>query len=91
MLSLALLSRIPSSLLPASSHQRLMAVHAKYSLRGTGIAEVIDLALAVATLEASGAKGLVASQDSHVLDLVPTGTAAVGAIVTDQRSITKHK
>jgi hypothetical protein len=40
-----------------------VARHAEDALRGAGIAQVLDLALAVAAAEAVGTEGLVAGQD----------------------------
>ena len=58
-----------------------MTAHAKDSLRRSGVTKVLDLPFAVPTSEASSTEGLVPSKDSQVLDLVATGTAAVGAVV----------
>lgn len=59
-----------------------MTAHAKYALRGSGVTEVIDLAFAVPTAEARGAKGLISSQNGEVLDLVTTRAATISAVVT---------
>jgi hypothetical protein len=64
-----------------------MARHAEDSLRGTGISEVLDLALAVPTSEAIRTEGLVTSKDGQVLDLVPAVVTAVCAIVAYQGAI----
>lgn len=66
-----------------------MARHAEDSLRGTGISEVLDLALAVPTPEAIRTEGLVTSKDGQVLNLVPAVVAAVCAIVAYQGAIPK--
>lgn len=58
---------------------------------GPGIAQVLDLSLAIPTAEACCAKGLVSGQDGQVLNLITASTAAVGAIVADQRAISKQK
>lgn len=68
-----------------------MAVHAKNALRGPSIAQVFDLSLAISTSEAGGAEGLVTSEDCQVLDLVSAGTAAVGAVVTNEGAIAEKK
>lgn len=68
-----------------------MALHAEDALAGAGIAQVFDLALAVATLEAVGAEGLVAGQDREVLDLVAACAAAIGAVVADEGSVAEKK
>ena len=65
-----------------------MAVHAKYPMRSPGIPEILDLSLAVPASEACRAEGLVSGEDSQVLDLVPAGAAAVGAVVADERAVT---
>ena len=41
-----------------------MAVHTKDALRCAGIAQILDLPLAIPALEAVGAKGLVTCEDS---------------------------
>jgi hypothetical protein len=64
-----------------------MTRHAEDTLRGTGISEVLDLALAVPTPEAIRTECLVASKDSQVLNLVPAVIAAVSAIVAYQGAI----
>lgn len=58
-----------------------MAVHAKDALRGSRVAEVLNLFLAIATLEAIRAEGLITSQDCQVFDLVSAAAAAVSAVV----------
>ena len=68
-----------------------MALHAKDALRGFGVPQVLNLLLAVATLEAAGTKSLVTGQDSQILNLVPTRAAAVGAIVADEGAIAKEQ
>ena len=79
------------SLFPPSCHQTLVAAHAKNALRCAGIAQVLDLPLAVATSETAGAKRLVAGQNGKVLDLVSTRTTTVGAVVADQRAIAEQE
>jgi len=74
-------------LLPPPCHERIVTVHAEHALRSPRIPQVFDLLLAVATSKTAGAIGLVASQNSEVLDLVATGTAAVRAVVADQRAV----
>lgn len=68
-----------------------MAGHAKDTLRGAGIAQVLDLALAVAAAEAIGAEGLVARQDGQVFDLVAAVVAAVGAVVAYQGAVAEQQ
>ena len=78
-------------LLAPPGHQRLVARHAEDALRGAGIAQVLDLALAVAASETVGAEGLVARQDGQVLDLVAAVVAAVRAVVAYQRAVAEQQ
>ena len=78
-------------LLLPPGHERFVTGHTEDALRGAGIAEVLDLAVAAATSEAIGAKGLIAGQDGEILNLLVAGVAAVGAIVADQRSIAQQE
>lgn len=68
-----------------------MASHAKNALRCARIAQVLDLALAVAASKAIRAEGLVAGQDGQVLDLVAAVVAAVRAVVADERSVAEEQ
>ncbi|KAL9057947.1 MAG: hypothetical protein Q9206_002143 [Seirophora lacunosa] len=68
-----------------------MALHAEYALRCPRILEVLDLLLAVPTSKTRGTEGLVSGQDSQILNFVPTGAAAVGTIVADQRPVAEEK
>lgn len=61
-----------------------MTLHAENALTCASIAQIFDLALAVATFEAVGAESLVAGQNGKVFDFVATCAAAVSAIVADQ-------
>lgn len=56
-----------------------------------GIAQILDLALAIPAAEAVGAESLVSGQDGQVLDLVVAVVAAVGAVVAYQRAVTKEE
>lgn len=67
-----------------------MACHAKDTLRSAGIAQVLNLALAVPTPEAVGAECLVTSQDSQVFNLIATVVAAVCTIVTNEGAIAEE-
>ena len=58
-----------------------MARHAEDTLRCTGIAQILDLALAVPTSETVCAESLVTGQDGQILDLVAAVVAAVCAVV----------
>lgn len=68
-----------------------MAVHAEDALRGPGIAEVLDLALAVAAAEAARAKRLVAGEDGQVLDFVAASMAAVRAVVAYEGAVAEEE
>ena len=68
-----------------------MARHAEDALRGAGIAQVLDLALAVPAPETVRTEGLVAGQDGQVLDLVAAVVAAVGAVVAYQRAVAEQQ
>ena len=57
--ALAVLGR----LFPPPLHQRLVAVHAKDTLRRSCIFEVFDLLFAVPAFEACRTKGLISRQD----------------------------
>jgi hypothetical protein len=65
--------------------------HAKYSLRCPSVFEIFDLLLAVPTLKAVGAEGLIAGQDGQILDLVIADTAAVCTIVADERPVAEEE
>lgn len=68
-----------------------MAGHAEDALRGAGIAQVLDLLLAVAAAEAVGAEGLVAREDGQVFDLVAAVVAAIRAVVAYQRAVAQQQ
>ena len=68
-----------------------MTAHTKNPLRRSGIAKVLNLPLAVSTPKTPSAERLVSSENSKVLNLVPTCRAAVCALVTDQRPVCKQK
>ena len=68
-----------------------MAGHAENTLRGSGITEVLDLALAISTPEAIGAEGLVAREDGEVFDLVAAVVAAICAVVAYQGTVTQQQ
>lgn len=58
-----------------------MARHAEDTLRRAGIAQVLDLALAIPTSKTICTKGLVTRQDGEIFNLVATVVAAVCAVV----------
>lgn len=64
-----------------------MTAHAKYALGGSRISKVLNLALAIPATKAGCAECLVTRQDRQVLNLVATGTAAIGAVVADEGAI----
>ena len=66
-----------------------MTAHAEYSLRGPGIPQILNLPLTVATSKAGSTECLIASEDGKILDLVATGTAAVGAVVANEGAISE--
>jgi hypothetical protein len=68
-----------------------MTGHAEDALRGTGIAQVLDLALAVPTPETVCTEGLVAGQNGQVFDLVPAMVAAICAVVADERAVAEQE
>lgn len=68
-----------------------MARHAEDALRGAGIAQVLDLPLAVAAPETVRTEGLVAREDGQVLDLVAAVVAAVRAVVAYQRPVAEQQ
>ena len=68
-----------------------MTCHAKDALRCPGVAQVFNLSLAIATLEATGTEGLLAGENGQVFDLVAAGAATVGTVVADERAVAEKK
>jgi hypothetical protein len=68
-----------------------VAGHAEDTLRSAGIAQILNLALAVPTPEAVGTEGLVAGQDGQVLNLVAAMIAAIGAVVAYQGAVAEEQ
>lgn len=68
-----------------------MTRHAEDTLRGAGIAQVLDLALAIPTPEAVGTEGLVAGQDGEILDLVAAVVAAICTVVAYQGAVAEQQ
>lgn len=68
-----------------------MTCHAEDTLRCARIPQVLNLPLAVATLKAACAEGLVTGEYSQILDLVSAGIAAVCALIAYERAITEQK
>lgn len=64
-----------------------MAVHTKYTLGGPSISKIFNLSLAISTLEAVCAEGLIASKNGEIFYFVHATTAAIGAVVADKRAI----
>lgn len=67
-----------------------MAVHTKYALRSPRISEILDLSLAVSTLEAICAKGLISCQDRKILNLVTTTAATICTVIAYQGSVAEE-
>lgn len=61
-----------------------MTSHAKNALRSSSVSEALNLAFTITAFEAGCTEGLISCEDGEILNLVPTGTAAVCAIVTNQ-------
>lgn len=68
-----------------------MTAHTKDALGCACILEVLNLSFAVAAAEACGTKGLVTRENGEVFDLVGADAAGVGAVVADERLVTKHQ
>lgn len=68
-----------------------MTAHAEDALARARITQILNLPLAIAALEACGAKGLVACQDGKVLDFVAAGAAVVCAVVANEGAVTKQE
>jgi hypothetical protein len=68
-----------------------MTGHTEDTLRSAGIAQVLDLALAIPTPEAVGTEGLVAGQDGEILDLVAAVVAAICAVVAYQGAVAEEQ
>lgn len=68
-----------------------MAIHTENTLRGPSIAQIFNLSLAISASKARSAEGLVPSKDGQILDLVPTGAAAVGAVVANKGAIAEEE
>lgn len=64
-----------------------MAVHTKYPLRGPCIFEILNLLFTVSTPKTSGAKSLIASENSQILYFVPTCATAICTVVADKRAV----
>ena len=64
-----------------------MTVHTEYPLRSAGISKVLNLPLAISTLETIRAEGLIAGENGQILNLVSTATATICAVVADQGAV----
>lgn len=60
-------------------------------MRRAGIAQILDLPLAVAASKAGRAEGLVARQDGQVFDLVVTSATAVRAVVAYEGAVAEQE
>lgn len=58
-----------------------MTRHAEDALARSRISQILNLALAISTPEARGAKRLVTSQDGEIFNLVAASIAAIGTVV----------
>jgi hypothetical protein len=67
-----------------------MARHAKDTLRGAGIAQVLNLTLAIPAPEAVRTESLVPCQDSQIFDFVAAVVAAICAVVAYQGAVAKQ-
>jgi hypothetical protein len=68
-----------------------VARHAKDTLRGSCIAKVLDLALAVPAPETVRTEGLVTGQDGQIFYLIAAVVAAVCAVVAYQRAVAEEQ
>lgn len=68
-----------------------MTLHAEYALRRPRVFEVLNLLLAIPTSKTRGTERLISRQDSQILDFVPTGAAAVGTVVANQRPVAEEE
>ena len=68
-----------------------MTAHTKDALRGARITQVLDLPLTIATSEAAGAKGLIASQNRQVFNLIAAGVATVRAVIANEGAVAEQK
>ena len=68
-----------------------MAFHTEYPLRSPRITQILNLFLAIPAPKATGTKSMISGEDSQILNLVPTRSAAVCTIIADERTITKEE
>lgn len=68
-----------------------MTSHAEDALRGSRIAQVLDLALAVSTTKTGGTESLVAREDSQIFDFVATGCATICTVIADKGSVAEEE
>jgi hypothetical protein len=68
-----------------------MTGHAEDTLRSAGIAQILNLALAIPAPEAVGTEGLVAGQNGQILDFVTTVVAAICTVVAYQRAVAEQQ
>lgn len=60
-----------------------MTRHAKDALRRSGVAKVLNLALAIPAFETGCTICLIPGEDSQIFDFVATCTTAIGTIIAD--------
>lgn len=68
-----------------------MTAHAKDTLGSARITQILNLPFTIATPEATGAEGLVASEDGQVFDLVAARIAAICAVVTNEGAVAEEE
>ena len=68
-----------------------MTRHAEDTLRGAGIAQVLNLALAIPAPKTVRTEGLITSQDGQILDLVAAVVAAVCTVVAYQGAVAEQQ
>ena len=61
-----------------------MAIHAEYPLRSSGILQVLNFLLAIATLEAALTESLAASKDCKIFKLIMARRAIIRAAVANK-------
>lgn len=68
-----------------------MASHAEDALCCTCITQIFDLAFAVSTTEACGAKGLISGQNGEIFDFVVARVASICTIIAYERAVAEEQ
>lgn len=68
-----------------------MTAHTEDTLRRPSVSKVLDLAFAIAAAEAGCAEGLIAGEDSKLLDLAAASIAAICTAVADEGAIAEEE